>query len=90
MCHGVDMKGGLKLGLTGEDFFQRWGDKTGLQLFRKMWSTMPMTKPGSLDRSIVADILSYWYSEQGYKPGEKELLLDDEYLRHLRVTPPEE
>ena len=85
-CHNVNFSGGIGPRLTGAAFFQRWDEKNGLQFFETILSTMPLTAPGSLARSKVADILAYWYAQHGYNPGNRELTTDAKSLRNLGLT----
>src|SRR4051812_7859177 len=47
-CHGPALEGGEARALTGAEFIGEWYGQSVGDLFEKLRSTMPDTKPGSL------------------------------------------
>jgi hypothetical protein len=59
--------------LVGSEFIQNWNDLTLGDLFERTRISMPQQKPGSLPRSVVADIVAFVLQSGGYSAGLSEL-----------------
>jgi S-disulfanyl-L-cysteine oxidoreductase SoxD len=76
-CHGEDLLGsGPFPALVGDDFQKEWRGQTVNDLFERMKSTMPATKPGSLSAQQNADLLAYLFKENGYPAGKTDVPAD--------------
>lgn len=85
-CHSADLRGGSGPSLIDKHFLRRWKGQTGLALFDRIRNTMPLGKPGSLSRQAVADLLAYWYAQQGFEAGEQELAASERELQIIRAV----
>lgn len=87
-CHNSELTGGTAPAITGAGFFNRWSGKNGQQLFDRIWSTMPLDAPRSLERNKIVDIMAFWYSKHGYSANADKPLEDGLRLKKLRLNPP--
>ena len=86
VCHGASLEGiEMAASLAGGEFLDRWSGQTADDLFERMQSTMPKTKPGSLTRAQNADILAYMLSASGLTAGQAELPSDAESLKRIKI-----
>src|SRR5215469_14372645 len=73
-CHGDQLNGGeMAPPLAGGEFMSNWNGLTLGDLFDRIRSTMPASKPGSLSRETNADILSFILAFNKFPAGDKEL-----------------
>ncbi len=93
-CHGRDLRG-TEGGnaLIGERFMDKWKDQTLDSLYLVTKNTMPKTAPGSLDHKSYADLTAFILKANGFLPGNRELLPDQEMLKEIAIgiapfTPP--
>jgi mono/diheme cytochrome c family protein len=85
-CHlGTLMGSDMTPPLVGGDFLSNWTDSTLGDLFERIRKTMPLNKPGSLNRDVMADILAYILSANKFPAGETELSHDTQRLRQIRI-----
>jgi len=72
MCHGEDLGGhSAAAALTGDSFLLHWGAGTVGDLFDKIRTTMPQTKPGSLEQGAYLDLVAYILQANGVSAREK-------------------
>lgn len=65
-CHGETLEGRDHApALKGGKFRENWNTKTARALYRRILSTMPLDKPGSLDPADVLVIVMYTAAENG-------------------------
>lgn len=89
MCHGNDLEGRTPMpALSGDAFTAKWSNQHLSALFEKMQTTMPATKPGSLERSQNADLLAYILSKNGFKAGTTDLPSDKDSLDKIQFVAP--
>ena len=83
-CHGESLEGsGPASPLSGPVFSANWdGVRLGDMLDRTK-ATMPMSKPGSLSRQQVADVLAFVLSANKFPAGETELPRQAELLNEI-------
>jgi len=83
-CHGESLEGsGPASPLSGPVFSANWdGVRLGDMLDRTK-TTMPMSKPGSLSRQQVADVLAFVLSANRFPAGETELPRQAELLNEI-------
>jgi mono/diheme cytochrome c family protein len=74
-CHGSNLDNGEFGGppLKGLSFGRHWDAGNVAALFSFMKAKMPPDRPGQLNDETYADVIAYILSENGFKPGDKEL-----------------
>jgi mono/diheme cytochrome c family protein len=77
-CHGSTLDNGEFGGppLKGGSFARHWDAANVAALFGFMKAKMPPDRPGQLTDETYADLIAYILSQNGYKPGDKELPAD--------------
>jgi len=86
VCHGSTMTNGtFGTPLAGEYFKNAWGGRSVAALFDKAYKTMPPSEPGSLDKGVYADILTYILELNGAKPGGAKLPAAAEALEKMVI-----
>jgi mono/diheme cytochrome c family protein len=77
-CHGSTLDNGEFGGppLKGGSFARHWDAANVAALFGFMKAKMPPDRPGQLTDESYADLIAYILSQNGYKPGDKELPAD--------------
>jgi mono/diheme cytochrome c family protein len=91
-CHGATLEGGESApALAGGEFLSNWNGLTVGDLFERMRTSMPLSKPGKLSREVNADILAYMLSVNQFPGGKTELPHATEVLKEIRIeaTKPE-
>lgn len=84
-CHGGAMEGGEEAPpLAGGAFLSNWNGLTVGDLFERIRTTMPATKPGKLSRQDNADILAEMLSVNQFPSGKKELDTQTEMLKQIK------
>ena len=85
-CHGESLSGGdMTPPLAGSDFLSNWNGLTADDLFERIRSTMPLSKPGSLARDVNCDILAYIFSANKFPSGQAELPKDSPMLKQIQI-----
>ena len=85
-CHADTLMGGeMSPPLTGGDFLSNWNGLTLGDLFERIRTTMPQTKPGKLSREVNADITAYILSFNKFPAGKTELPHSAEFLKDIRI-----
>jgi len=86
-CHDAQLAGsGTAPALAGTDFSANWKDETVSSLFERIRATMPADNPGSLNRTQVADLVSFILNFNKYPTSAKELPSDSEALKAIKIT----
>ncbi len=80
-CHAVR-------GLDNADFRLKWGGRNAFDLFERIRSTMPESKPGSLTQGTYAAIVAYLMKLNGMPPGVGRISSDSSALAAIRLTFP--
>jgi mono/diheme cytochrome c family protein len=89
-CHGDDLAGsGPSPALSGDDFIGNWTGQTVGDLFNKIETTMPATKPGSLTREQTADLVAYILSANKFPAGKADLPIDADSLKKIQFEKPQ-
>jgi mono/diheme cytochrome c family protein len=84
-CHGDDLLGtGPFPALTGAEFRKEWDGQAVGDLFERMRTSMPATKPGSLSGEQNAAILAFILKSNGYPGGKAELSGDTAVLGKIQ------
>lgn len=84
-CHAADLGGHEYAGaLAGFGFQLKWADASLAELFGRMRS-MPLGRPGSLERQEYLDILAYVLQKNGYPAGANELTMNVAAQRWPRI-----
>ena len=73
-CHRPDL-GGLNEAppLAGDNFMNTWSNLTTRELFNRIRSTMPPTKPGSLEEEDCARLVAFILQSNGAVAGDRPL-----------------
>ena len=74
--------------LTNADFRLQWGGKNAFELFERIRSTMPASKPGSLSQGTYASIVAYLLKVNGMPVGVRRVSTDSTSLTSIRLTFP--
>ena len=73
-CHGAQLAGlGEAKPLTGPEFLSIWNGLSLGDLYDRSRKTMPLDRPGALDRGTYADILAYVLKFNGFPAGQAEM-----------------
>jgi mono/diheme cytochrome c family protein len=91
-CHGDSMTGGeMAPPLVGGEFLANWNGLTVGDLFERIRTTMPLSKPGKLSREVNSDITAYMLNFGQFPAGQTELPRDTQLLKQIRIeaTKPE-
>lgn len=73
---------------TGPGFLAAWRGAAVYQLFDLIRTTMPDNLPGSLAAETYADIVAYLLKLNRYPSGQKELPIDTDSLKLIKIEPP--
>jgi mono/diheme cytochrome c family protein len=74
--------------LTNPDFRLQWRGKSAFELFERIRSTMPSSKPGSLSQGTYASIVAYLMKVNGMPVGTRRVSSDSSALASIRLTFP--
>jgi S-disulfanyl-L-cysteine oxidoreductase SoxD len=91
-CHGDSLTGGeMAPPLVGGEFLSNWNGLTVGDLFERIRTTMPLSKPGKLSRDVNADITAYMLNFGQFPAGQTELPRDTQLLKQIKIeaTKPE-
>jgi mono/diheme cytochrome c family protein len=78
-CHAVR-------GLDNADFRLKWSGRSAYDLFERIRSTMPDSKPGSLTQGTYAAIVAYLMKLNGMPVGTRRVSSDSSALSSIRLT----
>src|SRR5271167_231014 len=85
-CHGDRLSAGdYGPPLLGPEFRENWNGKLLRDLFERIRTTMPMSKPQSLDRPTLVNILAYLLYINGFPSGAAELVPTRENLMGIKI-----
>jgi len=73
---------------SGAAFQRRWNGSSVGSFFELVSSTMPQDFPGGLTPQQYADVLAYFFSQNGAPAGGTELPVDVAALSGIRIAPP--
>ena len=74
--------------LVNPDFRLKWSGKTAFELFERIRSTMPESRPGSLTQGTYASIVAYLLKLNGVRVGPRTVSSDSTALASIRLTFP--
>ncbi len=74
--------------LADADFRLQWRGKSAFELFDRIRSTMPASKPGSLTPGTYASIVAYLMKVNGMPVGTQRVSTDSSALASIRLTFP--
>ena len=85
-CHGDQLNGGeMAPPLAGGEFMSNWNGLTVGDLYDRVRTTMPASKPGSLSRETNVDIVSYILAFNKFPAGSTELPRSSEALKQIKL-----
>ncbi len=86
-CHGAALTGGEAAPpLAGGEFLANWNGLTLGDLFERIRTTMPLSKPGKLTRDVNTAILAYILAVNKFPAGERDLSNKTELLKQIRIN----
>jgi plastocyanin len=86
-CHGQDLGGRDPApALTGDTFSTHWLGRSVDDLFGRIHSTMPQTKPDSLSRQTYLDIVAFMLRANNISVGNNGLSDDAAALKKLKIS----
>ena len=86
-CHGDNLMGqDVAPALVGGEFLSNWDGLTLGDLFERIRTTMPASKPGSLSREKNAAILAYILSVNQFPAGKTALPQQKEVLDEIKIS----
>ena len=86
-CHGESLEGsGPASPLTGPVFTANWDGVSMGDMLERTKTSMPMSKPGSLSRQQIADVLAFVLSANKFPAGEVELPRQAELLNPISFS----
>ncbi len=89
-CHGASLEGmGQNPPLSGDDFLNNWQGQTLGDLFTRIRTTMPATKPGSLTPVEVTQLIAYILDSNSFPAGKTELATDPIPLKTIHIVAPQ-
>jgi S-disulfanyl-L-cysteine oxidoreductase SoxD len=85
-CHGDQLSGAeMAPPLAGGEFMSNWNGLTVGDLYDRIRTTMPASKPGSLGRETNADIVAYILAFNKFPAGDTELPHQSEALKQIKL-----
>ena len=85
-CHGTDLTGGESAPpLMGGEFLANWNGLTVGDLFERIRTTMPASRPGSVSREQNSEVLAFILSANQFPAGSAELPRQTEALKQIRL-----
>jgi mono/diheme cytochrome c family protein len=78
-CHAVTV-------VSNDDFRLKWQGRSAFELFERIRSTMPASKPGSLSSGTYAAIVAYLMKLNGMPVGARPVRSDSVSLSHIRLA----
>ena len=86
-CHQPNLVGsGPAPDLAGADFLARWEELSLADLHKKIRTTMPMIKPGSLPPEDYLAVLAYLLEANGFPAGASALTADAAALGAITIV----
>ena len=89
-CHASDLHGDEPRevpALVHEQFDMSWRGEPVAALHRKVRTTMPADRPGTLSSAEYTDIVAYILQTNGFRPGAGELTADQAALDAITIDP---
>jgi alcohol dehydrogenase (cytochrome c) len=88
-CHGAQLQGGAGPALKGKSFEQLADsqDLNGATLLAFISQHMPLTNPGSLDKTQYDDVAAYILKENGFPAGNTKLTPNTPKLKTVKFAP---
>jgi S-disulfanyl-L-cysteine oxidoreductase SoxD len=89
-CHGESLEGSGAQNppLIGKDFIGNWTGQAIGELFDKIQTAMPADKPGTLPRTVNADVVAYILKMNKLPAGNKDLPSDADALKQIQFEAP--
>lgn len=85
-CHGPHLNDGSQgTPLKGPAFMKKYGNRSVLDLFQIIRTTMPAANPGSLDAATYASLTAYLLQENALVAGKSELPSDPRQLARMHL-----
>lgn len=86
-CHQPDLGGRAPVPeLAGDTFMSHWTNHSVADLFKRITTTMPQGRPGSLSKDAYADVIAFLLDSNGFPSGNAELKPDPDALQKVKIT----
>lgn len=86
-CHMPDLGGRAPVPeLAGDTFMSHWANHPIADLFKRITTTMPQGRPGSLSKEAYADVIAFLLDSNGLPSGGAELKPDADALQKQQIT----
>ena len=86
-CHQPDLGGRAPVPeLAGDTFMSHWTNHSVGDLFKRITTTMPQGRPGSLPKDAYADVIAFLLDSNGLPSGNAELKPDPAALDKDKIT----
>ena len=86
-CHQPDLGGRAPVPeLAGDTFMSHWTNHTVADLFKRISTTMPQGRPGSLSKEAYTDVIAFLLDSNGLPSGGAELKPDEAALQKDKIT----
>jgi mono/diheme cytochrome c family protein len=87
MCHQPDLGGKEPVPeLAGDKFLAHWLGHNVAELFKRVSTTMPQGKPGTLTPDQYIDVISFLLDSNGFKSGDTELKAGSDALSTITIA----
>lgn len=86
-CHGPTLTGGDNVpDLSGDAFLANWDGLSAQDLFNRIRTTMPASKPGTLSDAVTVEVMAYMFQVNRFPAGDTELPKDPGILKEIAIT----
>jgi cytochrome c len=91
-CHGAALQGGVTPAgddahpLVGPPFMASWDGQTLGDLYDKIFSSMPVDKPKTLEKQLIVDVMAHILNQNHFPAGSKELDADLDRLKEVKFV----
>jgi quinoprotein glucose dehydrogenase len=86
-CHAGDLRGDSTApSLVEESFAFQWDDTSVGELFTRIRTLMPSDRPNSLSAQRYRDIVAFLLQANKFPAGDRELEVDLDALKAIRIT----
>lgn len=89
MCHQPDLGGKEPVPeLAGDKFLAHWLNHNVAELFKRVSTTMPQGKPGTLTPAQYVDVIAFILDSNGFKSGDTEIQAGSDALGTITISGP--
>lgn len=86
-CHGTDLLGtDFGPGVDGNALMARWNQRTLMEFYELIRTTMPVNSPGGLSPKQYVDLVAFLLQEAGFPSGQIELSQNTDQLAQIKFS----